>query len=149
MTSSVWSLNHYFWLMITDHWIYKLPDPLRVMKVTSNTELSGGLINKVTTIKIPISSARGISDNYNNVNNNNNNRKILLINSSTCTLPLFPHAYHLGYRAGLSYFRMTQLIIIIEAFPRKLFWFLHGYLGLDFSVVKGAQHLHLIALHPL
>ena len=43
------------------------------MKVTSNTELAGGLINKVATIKIPISSARGISDNYNNVNNNNNN----------------------------------------------------------------------------
>ena len=61
--------------MITDHWIYKLLDPSREMKVTSNTELAGGLINKVRTIKIPISSARGISDNYNKVNNSNNNRK--------------------------------------------------------------------------
>ena len=51
-----------------------MPDPSRVMKVTSNTELAGGLINKVATIKIPISSARGISDNYNNVNNNKNRK---------------------------------------------------------------------------
>ena len=44
------------------------------MKVTSNTEQAGGLINKIRTIEIPISSARGISDNYNNVNNNNNRK---------------------------------------------------------------------------